>query len=233
MGFVGRASLYLSGVLKRYGPSRMKKAFWDQEYASGKWNFADTTFGDPVYSHLEKFVGTGSILDLGCGQGNTATELASPYRLYVGVDISEVALEKARRKTEETGRTARNRFVCGDILSYEPTQEFNVILFRESMYHCPIGQVKAVLDRYARFLAEDGVFVVRLYLAGPKGEKRYRPKAVLRTIENEFDVIDKAEYDDRSSTAVTVFRPLLSGAKAQSGPRLAVQGSARNAAAGR
>src|ERR1700679_383727 len=135
MNVVVRASLYAEGLLKRYGPSGMKKLFWDREFASGKWDFIDNTVGDPIYSHLERYVGHGSILDLGCGPGNTATELASPYQKYVGVDISEVALEKARQKTAETGRTGRNQFACSDFLSFDPGDKFDVILFRESMYH--------------------------------------------------------------------------------------------------
>lgn len=98
MSVVTRVSVYTSGLLKRYGPSGLKKFFWDQEFASGKWRFADDTSGDVVYQHLEKYVGRGSVLDLGCGQGSTAIELASPYVSYVGVDISEVALKRAREK---------------------------------------------------------------------------------------------------------------------------------------
>jgi SAM-dependent methyltransferase len=220
MGIVRRVALYAHGFLKRYGPSNMKKIFWDREFASGHWNFIDNTEGDPVYIHLEKYVGHGSILDLGCGPGNTATELASPYSNYVGVDISEVALEKARKKTAETGRTARNRFACADFLSFDPGQKFEVILFRESMYHIPIGKVKTILDRYTQFLTEDGVFIVRIYLSGPRGEKRYRPAAVLRAIEADFDVIEKADYvipreDHENRPTIMVFRPRLSATKAR------------------
>ena len=206
MNVVVRVSSYAEGLLKRYGPSGMKKRFWDKEFASGKWNFIDNTLGDPVYSFLEKYVGRGSILDLGCGPGNTATELACPYRKYVGVDISEVALEKARKKTEETGRSGRNQFACSDFLSFNPADKFDVILFRESMYHVPIGQIKTILDKYAEFLKPEGVFIVRLYLAGPAGEKRIRPKAVIRIIDREFDVIEKAAFDKNELT-ITVFRP--------------------------
>jgi SAM-dependent methyltransferase len=216
MGVVKRVSRYAHGLLKRYGPARMKMVFWDREFARGQWDFIDNTLGDHVYTHLEKYVGSGSILDLGCGPGNTATELASPYRSYVGVDISEVALQKARRKTEETGRTGRNRFACSDFLTYDPGQKFDVILFRESMYHVPIGKVKLILDRYSQFLTENGVFIVRIFLAGPHGEKRYRPKSVIRAIEANFDVVEKAEYDDRGLT-ITVFRPRVKSARALPG----------------
>jgi len=227
MGFVTRVLVYTSGLLKRYGPSGMKRVFWDKEFTRGKWNFADDTSGDVVYQHLEKYVGDGSVLDLGCGQGSTAVELASPYRHYVGVDISEVALKRARNKTAAVGRTSRASFACADFLAYSPHQKFDVILFRESMYHVPIGQVKTILGRYSQFLTDDGVFIVRLFLSGPKGEKRYRPRAVVRTIQEEFDVIERADYKDLGETAVTVFRPRLirNNAKQQ----LAGQGSARDA----
>jgi SAM-dependent methyltransferase len=205
MGAVKRVYLYLHGLLKRYGPSRMKKFFWDREFASGHWDFIDNTVGDPVYPHLEKYVGEGTILDLGCGPGNTANELACPYRKYVGVDISEVALAKARARTEQTGRTEKNSFICSDFMSFDPGEQFDVILFRESMYHVPLGKVKTILDKYAQFLAEEGVFVVRLFIQGPKGAKRFRPRAVIQAIEAEFDLVGKFEYEH--GLVIVVFRP--------------------------
>ncbi len=87
------------------------------------------------------------------------------------------------------------------------------------MYHVPIGQVKTILDRYSHFLTDDGVFIVRLYLAGPEGEKRLRPRAVIRIIENEFDVIEKVQYKNFAATTITVFRPKLSVANARRGAR--------------
>jgi SAM-dependent methyltransferase len=204
---------YSTGLFLRYGPSGLRKTFWDKEFSSGKWSFADDTSGDVVYPHLEKYVGHGSVLDLGCGQGGTAVELTAPYGRYVGVDISEVALRRAREKVANAGLTSRASFACSDFLAFNPDEKFDVILFRESMYHVPIDQVKTILDRYSQFLTDHGVFIVRLYLAGPSGERRFRPKAVIRTIEENFDVIEKVPYQDRSATTVIVFRPNLSAAR--------------------
>ena len=87
-----------------YGPSGIKKRLWDKEFSSTKWNFIDNTMGDCVYPFLEKYANNGNILDLGCGPGNTANELAaSAYKTYIGVDISEAALEKATKRTQENG----------------------------------------------------------------------------------------------------------------------------------
>jgi SAM-dependent methyltransferase len=204
-----RTLTFMRGLLKSYGPSPIKKLLWDEEFAGSKWNFIDHTDGDCVYSHLETHVKNGSILDLGCGPGNTASELdADRYRTYVGVDISEVALDKARRRTVESGREGKNQFVRGDFLSYVPTQQFDVILFRESMYHVPLGKVKTILDRYSEYLKEGGVFVVRMSTSdGKSGKTKYRPQAMVRVMEAEFDVVEKRQYGE-SGPLVIVFRPL-------------------------
>ena len=132
-------------------------------------DFIDDTVGDCIYPLLEKHAQNGDIFDLGCGPGNTANELAaSVYKSYVGVDISEAALAKAVKRTQKNGRADKNSFVRSDFLGYTPTQEFDIILFRESMYHVPYGQVLKILEKYSKYLKKSGVFIVRLY-AGISG----------------------------------------------------------------
>src|SRR2546426_5878593 len=115
-----RTLSFMRGLLKSYGPSSVKKRLWDAEFSIGKWNFIDDTVGDCVYPYLEKYARKGNILDLGCGPGNTATELApDAYGQYVGVDISEAALSKAAKRTQVSGRSNKNRFMQADFLSFE------------------------------------------------------------------------------------------------------------------
>src|SRR6202795_3327799 len=121
--FIGKAV----SAIKAYGPSGLKRIFWDKEYSGNKWDFADHTENDCVYSHLQKHAANGSILDLGCGTGNTANELdTNAYEKYLGVDISEVCLDKARRRSQGNGRAAKNEFVSGDILLFSTPQKFDV-----------------------------------------------------------------------------------------------------------
>jgi len=209
MNIAQRSIQFMQGFLKSYGPSNIKKILWDKEFSGGKWNFIDDTAGDCVYPHLARHLHKGSILDLGCGPGNTANELAdAAYQTYVGVDISEAALEKARTRTQQNGRAGKNLFVKDDFLSYVPIQRFDVILFRESMYHVPVGKIKMILDRYAKYLNDRGVFVVRT-----QGETtKQRPKAMLNIIEREFDILEKCQYSDghpleESLATVLVFKP--------------------------
>ena len=210
MYLVDRSVRFVRGFLLSYGPSSVKRFFWDKEYSEEKWAFAYNTIGDCVYRHLERYTANAAILDIGCGSGNTATETAPTYRSYLGVDISEAALAKARRRSEECRRQNKNRFECGDFLTYVPSEQYDVILFRESMYHVPLAKVKATLDRYSAYLKEGGVFVVRLYVSSADrgdGKDKYRPAAMLRIMETEFDVLEKARYDVPGKPTVMVFRP--------------------------
>src|SRR5208337_2556370 len=127
MYIVERTVSFVQGFLASYAPASIKKLLWDRDFSGDKWDHIDNTVGDCVYSHLEKYAQKGDILDLGCGPGNTANELASDvYRNYVGVDISEVALAKAAKRTKENGREGKNSFAQGDFLGYTPTQQFDV-----------------------------------------------------------------------------------------------------------
>jgi 2-polyprenyl-3-methyl-5-hydroxy-6-metoxy-1,4-benzoquinol methylase len=206
--YIGQRTLtIMRGLLKRYGPSRIKTILWDQEFSGVHWDFIDDTAGDCVYPHLERHLNNGSILDLGCGPGNTANELAaSAYSTYIGVDISEAALAKATKRTIKNGRADKNSFACSDFLSYRPTQQFDVILFRESMYHVPLGEVKATLERFSKYLKDEGVLIVRMNTSDGKGGHKHRLTAAIGIMEADFDVVEKNQYGESGPTVI-VFRP--------------------------
>jgi SAM-dependent methyltransferase/rhamnogalacturonyl hydrolase YesR len=209
MQIVERGLKFMRGALASYGPSVIKRALWDREYSSGKWNFNDNTPGDCLYPYLEKYAANGSILDLGCGSGNTANELAfSAYGSYRGVDISDVALERARRWSEANGRAEKNSFVRADFLNYVPDRRFHVILLRESLYHVPLGSVKSTLDRFSKYLEESGVFIVRIFTI-ENGRKKPRPTAMVRIIESNFDVLEQGRFGENGATVI-VFRQTAS-----------------------
>jgi SAM-dependent methyltransferase len=208
---VDRTIQFVRGFLLSYGPQVVKRHVWDREYRNNMWQFRDHTTGDCVYRHLESHARHGSILDLGCGSGNTATELAeSAYASYLGVDISEAALEKASVRSKEVGRAEKNQFARADFLDWQPSEpeQFDVILFRESMYHVPLNRVRTVLDRYAHHLREGGVFIVRVFAANKETAAiKHRPAAMLRIIENEFEIVEKRRYETSGRPTVVVFRP--------------------------
>lgn len=210
MYIVQRTLTFARGFLLSYGPTAFKRALWNKEFSSDKWDFIDETSADCVYSHLEKHAHNGDILDLGCGPGNTANELVEKaYSTYLGVDISESALEKAAKRTAENGRAHKNSFACSDFLGYQPPRNFDVILFRESMYHVPYGTVLELLEKYSKYLKSTGVFVVRMYTADfQTGEPKARVTKKVDLIKSKYAVVEEAKYDKPGIPMVLVFRPV-------------------------
>ena len=187
MGLKKRFQNILRALKQRWGASETKTKMWDQEYAGGRWDHCERTPGAYVYECVEKYCRQGSVLDLGCGSGNTGNELnAGRYGSYVGMDISAVAVEKAAKRSQESGRGHKNQYVTGDIITFAPAQKHDVILFRESIYYVPLVKLKSVLVRYREFLREGGVFVVDVSTRGTKKGDKYRA-----LMEENFQIVER------------------------------------------
>jgi len=153
MALARKVRNFSRALLQVYAPRTIKRYLWNSEFSQGRWDCLASTTGDCVYPIVEKYAVHGTILDLGCGSGSTGNELdATAYREYVGVDISDVAIEKAREKTEQNRRAEKNRYLQSDIVDYVPTGQCDVILFRDSIYYVEVGRIKPMLDRYAGHL---------------------------------------------------------------------------------
>jgi SAM-dependent methyltransferase len=188
--------------LQAYGTKKVKKSLWNTEFSQGRWDCLESSIGDLVYPYIEKYTNHGSILDLGCGSGSTGNELDSrAYADYTGVDISDVAIEKARVRTKESGRADKNNYFQSDTLSYVPTRQFDVILYRDSIYYIRRAKIKPMLERYSKYLKKGGVFIVRMWSADGK----YGP--IVDIIERNFEVVEKHLSDQPAKTVVMVFRP--------------------------
>jgi trans-aconitate methyltransferase len=104
------------------------------------------------------------------------------------------------------GRGEKNRFVQGDFLTFVPSQQFDVILMREAMYHVPHRAVAPLLKRLSQYLKSDGVLIVRMGLERKNGEPHPRLMAMVDIIEADYNVIEKQSYG-RPGPTVIVFRP--------------------------
>jgi SAM-dependent methyltransferase len=177
------------GVKQRWGTGEIKRALWNKEFANGQWDSLEETKHDIIYQYLVKYCKNGSLLDLGCGSGNTGCELdETVYNDYTGVDISDIAIEKAKRRCDVHGRSAKNSYHQGDITTYTPDKMYDVILFRESIPYIPKPAIKRQLERYAKYLKPDGVFIVRWY-------HHERGQALLANAVNDYKVVEKHRTD--------------------------------------
>lgn len=121
--------------------------------------------------------GRGRVLDLGCGTGSEAVHLARQGFDVVGVDYSDVALERARRSAGVHGVSGNCRFLNADISSHPlPGVDgtFDVILDFGALDDMT-GEPRAGMARLIHRYAHPGtVFVLWCFHARKEDVPRFR-----------------------------------------------------------
>ncbi len=99
----------------------------------------------------------GRALDLGCGEGRNAIWLAERGWSVVGVDFSDVALDKARRLAAQRG--VEVDWGLEDLLEFEPPERaFRLVAI---LYlHLPPPQFETVLTRAVDAVASGGTLLL-------------------------------------------------------------------------
>lgn len=107
--------------------------------------------------------GDGGVLDVGCGTGEITARLAKKFPLasFLGVDLDEQHLERARARCAEHG--SRVRFQYGDALALPfPDEQFDLVVCRHLLQAVPnalkvLTEIRRVLrpGGRAHLIAED------------------------------------------------------------------------------
>jgi len=120
-----------------------------------------------ILSGLKKQgLSSGSILELGCGDGSISLEMESRgYRVF-GIDIVPTAIEWANSKVAE--QKAHADFQVGDVMNLPyPDQNFDVVV-DASCSHCIIGDDRKLFFSEAyRVLKPEGVFILNCLCDDP------------------------------------------------------------------
>lgn len=147
------------------------------------------------------------VLDLACGQGRHAVELAARGFRVTGADISQPALTVARERAAACG--VEVELVRLDMRALDAVSEFSAVCnFATAFGYYPHEKEDLeVLRRVARSLASGGGFLIdtmnRQWLA-----RNFEPRA-RRTLENGTVVVEERNYDastSRSSATWTLTR---------------------------
>lgn len=148
------------------------RATWDEEYRTNQWQYLHDLDQLPRYGVVAGYIRHlrpgASVLDVGCGDGILLEALSrGTYSSYVGLDLSEVAINAAKALTSD-----RSTFHCGDAAVWKPDGKFDIIVFNEAVYY--FYDPLAILSRYETALTRDGLLIVSMYSRGGNTARIWR-----------------------------------------------------------
>src|SRR5262249_21686737 len=119
-------------------------------------------------------------LDLGCGTGGDALELARHGLQVVGLDYSCEAVAHACEKSRAL--RVPPTFVCADMAAPLPFADrcFDVVMSNVAVHCLPLADLRATLQEIARVLVPSGRF---LFHVNSLEDMRFRPKVRVRELE--------------------------------------------------
>ena len=133
---------------------------------------------------------------IGCGEALLQRRLApGDYQRLVGVDISDVAINRARVFADD-----RVRYLVADMQALELDEKFDAVIFTESINYVP--RRDQLLRKYARFLNEVGVFIVSIYRNKRSAEVWAEIHSVAAPIESATTTNEAGAWDCEFSGAL-------------------------------
>jgi SAM-dependent methyltransferase len=154
------------------------RAFWQAHPCGTRFSEAETgtpEFFDRVEAHryakewhipdAADFSGTRglSVLEIGCGLGTDAAQFAKAGAHYTGVDLTEAAIELARRRFEISGLPGNFRVADAENLDFADAS-FDRVYSHGVLHHTP--DTARAISEIHRVLKPGGQAIVMLYHRG-------------------------------------------------------------------
>src|SRR5215208_1943687 len=109
------------------------------------WHISHAQFRDKVLRRrLRPFVRDKSVLELGCGEGHLTHAVFGKARSVVGIDISDVAIARAKSLNLPNAR-----FESGDFLQAR-FEGYDVIAALECVYYLSFQEQRVFLEKVAK-----------------------------------------------------------------------------------
>jgi SAM-dependent methyltransferase len=134
------------------------KAFWDARYAGADAIWSGNP--NPVLVDEAADLPPGRALDIGSGEGADAIWLAGRGWTVVGLDVSDVALERSAAHAAAAGVGDRISWRQADLTVDAPVDDRGFDLVSAQFLHLPTGQRRALHQRLAAAVAPGGTLLV-------------------------------------------------------------------------
>jgi SAM-dependent methyltransferase len=172
-------------------PDVPTRGTWESEYQNGIWNrlydMSEQAHNAVVLSYIAHLRPESSILEIGCGEGTLLGRLRQiGYRSYTGLDISEFVVQHCQKFADP-----KTAFIAADAESYAPPRVYDVIILNECVYYFqdPVGTI----ERYSKYLANDGIFVISIF-------DSIRTRPIRRRLKQALSAVDETAVSNSKGT---------------------------------
>src|SRR5262245_41776091 len=103
------------------------------------------------------------VLEIGCGVGTDGAQFAKAGAVYTGIDLTEAAVELARKNFAAHGLSGEFRIADAEALDF-PDESFDIVYSHGVLHHTP--DIQAAVNEVHRVLKPGGRALVMLYHRG-------------------------------------------------------------------
>jgi ubiquinone/menaquinone biosynthesis C-methylase UbiE len=133
------------------------------------------------------------VLDVGCGLGRFESVIAEQGAQVTGIDISEYAIEQARRRHENSQQI---QFICGNALETDFESCFDSVFCYHFVEHISLTDGRILLRKIHRLLKSNGILVMGLPIDDVCFPRRLVHSAATRRRWNELGHITSYSKQD-------------------------------------
>jgi cyclopropane fatty-acyl-phospholipid synthase-like methyltransferase len=177
------------------------RAFWDQRFSAPEYIFGKEP--NRFLVSQTKLLRPGMrVLDVATGEGRNAVWMARQGCEVVGIDISPLAIDKARRLAAEAG--VQVAFQVADVRQWRWTpQAFDTAVSIFIQFAAP-GERAAVFEGMKRALRPGGLLIMQGYTprqieyktGGPPQAEHMYTEALLRSAFGDLEILHLREHED-------------------------------------
>jgi len=165
---------------------------WERSYQRGRWDFLNHPEQLAHYSviigYITYYRKNGAILDVGCGEGILLDRMcACSYSRYVGIDVSETAINKALKKKME-----KCAFAKTSVQDFKSEEKFDAIVLNEVLYY--FENPMQILEHCKTFLKDNGILIVSMYCSEETSE-------LWKKIESVYAPLEETKISNRDNTS--------------------------------
>jgi SAM-dependent methyltransferase len=135
---------------------------WDADFWDDRYSSSDALWSGHVNAVVrDELAGlpAGRALDVGCGEGGDALWLAEQGWQVTGIDVSQVALDRAARRARAVGLESRTTWEHRDLLAWAPpVAAYDLVSV--AFVHLADGDRRQVYAELAAAVAPGGTFLV-------------------------------------------------------------------------